>query len=142
MGILLDPIVIDRETGEPKNVPDWWPETKEPWKVVILLKAGGKKGKKFRKYSEAKAFADKFKDDERVESVTVVSRAYAFGPPSKITEQHLIRANMKGLTWCPYCRKFTDYLYDPYTELKRCVICSVSDRNNTVRQCNPRYWGD
>jgi hypothetical protein len=134
-------IVLDRETGEPVNIPDWIIESgKHPWLVVIITDKNKRLGKTFVSYKEAKDWAEERATLKGVVEVTVVSKILGYGPPSKITDEQLVEMNARGKLWCPYCRKFREFEWDPWKARVMCTTCRVSVEDFHVRRNNPKFW--
>jgi len=69
---------------------------------------------------------------------TIVSRQVGYGPPaSRISDEELMKMNERGRWWCPYCRKFRVFEWDPFWGIDRCPICRVFMNNGHVLRNNP-----
>ena len=137
-----EPLIIDRETGEPKNGP-FTAHKYEPWKVIIVEEETNvRKSKKFFSYVEAKETAAALQEKYgETHTVGVVSRQIGYGPPyAKVSDRQLLGQNDKGLFWCPYCRKFRAFKYVPVLEQRWCEFCHTRERDFHVRACNPLLW--
>lgn len=138
-----DPLIIDRKTGEPTNLP-FTKDKYEPWKVVIVdEETNVRRSKKFFSYQEGKQFAKALGEKyEGTHTVGLVSRQVGYGPPySKIPDQQLLRMNEEaGLWWCPYCRNFREFQYVPFLDKKWCEFCHTRETDFHVIRCNPVLW--
>lgn len=142
MAIRTDPIILDKETGEPLDYPEHLKARGKPWRVVLISTEGKRVGKEFKSFKKARKWARKAKRDERIDSSTVVSKRKGFGPPSKIEDLDLIRLNQKGVLWCPYCRNFREFEYLPWKNGVCCPICHIPDWDFHVHKNNPKYWSE
>lgn len=137
-----DPLIIDKETGEPIN-PPFTHEKYEAWKVLIVNNATGKRqAKKFFSYVEARATAKRLQEKygERA-TVGVVSRQLGYGPPeSRVPDEMLLKANNSGKYWCPYCRTWREFHYVPALEVRWCEFCQMPEHDFHTRRCNPLLW--
>lgn len=134
-----EPLILDRETGEPKRlVPSQ--ERYPAWKVVVVDQTTGKrKIKNHYKYKEAKAQVERLteKFGDRIE-VAVVSKIVGYGPPAKVTDRQLLELNDQGKMWCPYCRKPRDF---PRSYgLRTCEFCGIWETDFHIIRCNPIKW--
>jgi len=134
-------IVLDKQTGEPRNIPEYLIESgKTLWRAVILTDKNKRLGKTFVSYREAKKWAEEKSTAKGVVEVTVVSKIVSFGPPSKISDNQVREMNAIGKLWCPYCRCFREYEWDPWSDRVKCPICRVSTEDCDVRRNNPKFW--
>jgi hypothetical protein len=138
-----DPLILDKETGEPKYLTDSQ-QRYDPWKLVVKDhgKAGKRKIKTYTSYVEAKERAAEINEryGDRVEA-HVVSRQLGYGPPySKVSDRQMLDYNEQRIWWCPYCRKLRRFLYRPALEMKACEFCLTKETDWHVRMCNPILW--
>lgn len=137
-----DPLIIDKETGEPREL--LWVQTKnDPWKLIVFDRTKRKRKEKlYASYREAKEKEEAVKEKygDRVET-RVVSRQVGYGPPeSKVTDYQIIRQNQQRKYWCPYCRLFRKFLN--FRGAKRCEFCHTRITDYHVIRCNPVFWTD
>ena len=135
-----DPLILDKETDEPRELA-WVQTVWDPWRLIVSYEFRNK-GKLFKSYRKAKKAGAKIQKEHPEYEVTIVSRQVGYGPPrSKVSDQVLLRMNFDGLLWCPYCRKFREFLYDPLWEKKRCPVCRISTSDHSVQVNNPGMPG-
>ena len=136
-------LTIETESGEPYLLATQ--ENRDPWLLVLYHERKRvRKGKKYRYYSLAKKakkeMDEKYPQDQGWE-VCIVSRQVGYGPPySKITDRQIYLQNIKGLLWCPYCRTFREFLWDPKYEVKRCPVCRCMASGFHIQVNNPSLW--
>lgn len=138
MGIRSRVFKVNKDSGEPDLLPAQ--QGKEPW-MLVLSKGYKNRGKRFSSYKEAKlagaTLSEKYPDHE----VTIVSRQVGYGPPwSKLPDPKLLEINLRGMLWCPYCRKLREFHLDPLWELMRCPVCRIPDHDYHVTKNNPILW--
>ena len=108
------------------------------WRLVVTDFEGKNKGKKVRRYSDAKRMIETLIKKHPDSEYTIVSRQVGYGPPaSKISDEHLTAMNERGRWWCPYCRKFRVFEWDEFWNVTRCPICRVFMNNSHVIRNNP-----
>jgi len=133
-----DPLLLD-DAGNLKY--PLWVQANRPdkirWRLIVTSPEGKNRGKLVQFYSEAKRLAALFQEKYPDHEVTIVSRQGAYGAPrSKVPDYIIMRMNEEGNTWCPFCRKFRQFLYDPYMEVKRCPVCRIPIGNIYVTKNN------
>ena len=116
------------------------------WLLVITDFEGRNRGKKVRRYDEAKAIIEQMKETHPDYEYTIVSRQVGYGPPvSKVSDEVLEEQNERGRFWCAYCRKFRVFDEDPFWGKRLCPVCRVPDDSWHVVVNNPllsrRMWG-
>ena len=116
------------------------------WKLVVTDFEGKNRGKLVRRYRDAKKIIEVLKKEHPDFEYTIVSRQVGYGPPaSRLTHEYLWENNQRGRLWCPYCRKFRVFDWDPYWDVNRCPVCRIFDSNYHVLANNPllaeRMWG-
>jgi len=110
----------------------------KPWKIVIIGITGKRRGKVFRTYKKAKKETKRLAKRYPLQTVTLVSRVQGYGPPrSRITDDDMWAQNRRGYYWCPYCRGFRQFLWDPRWEIEKCPVCRISIRDWHVIYNNP-----
>ena len=116
------------------------------WKLIVTDQEGRNRGKKFHSYRQAKQVLEELKGKHPDNEYTIVSCIVAYGPPrTMVTDDQLEEMNLRGKYWCPYCRKFREFDYDPTIEEDRCPICRTrlfewaTIRNNPVLA--KQFWG-
>lgn len=147
-----DPLIL--KDGEPKY-PMPSQLSNAPWRLVVTDEEGRNRGKKFHSYRQAKEAVAKLRGEHPDFEYTIVSRQISYGPPrSKITDKQLQEMNDISNYWCPYCRKFREFEWDPYAlpamgttsmGTDRCPVCRIRIDDSTVVKNNPtlayRMWG-
>ncbi len=119
-----------------------------PWRLVVVDPNGKRRGKVFKSYKKAKKTATKLKATHPDSEYTIVSRQIGYGPPfSKVSDEDILAMNARGRYWCPYCRKFRIFDWDPWWGAKgqdRCPVCGTPESSWHVVRNNPRlrgvYW--
>lgn len=137
-----DPLIL--KDGEPKTLLPVQ-ENHEPWMLSVRnFKTGKRKVRKFFSYQEAREAETKAKEVFDLKDgwdVVVISRQVGYGPPhSRISDAKLLSLNEDNQWWCPYCRKFREFLWLPKDELKHCPHCEISELDFHVKRCNPILW--
>jgi hypothetical protein len=115
------------------------------WLLVVTDMEGRNKGKKIRRYREARKLVKTLKKRYPDYEYTIVSRQVGYGPPvSRVSDEDLLAQNHRGRYWCPYCRKFRVFDWDPWWSKSRCPVCRIFDDNWHVMVNNPgiadRIW--
>jgi len=115
------------------------------WRLVVTDFDGKNRGKLVRRYREAKKMVKVLQAQHPDFEYTIVSRQVGYGPPvSRVSHKALMEMNRRGQWWCPYCRKFREFDYDPFWNKSRCPVCRIFDNNFHVLANNPaladRIW--
>lgn len=138
------PLVIEKETGEPRYYPNSTTHLRYPaWKILILdTETEQRRSKKFFSYQEAKSAVSHFKEKlGPTYLIGVVSIQRGFGPPySKVSDKALLAKNEMGYIWCPYCRTFRSFMYNAWREKKLCEFCQIVEDDFHVIANNPIFW--
>lgn len=108
------------------------------WRLVVTDFEGRNRGKLFHRYSEAKIVIKALKKKHPDSEYTIVSRQVGYGPPaSKISDKYLMAMNERGRWWCPFCRKFRVFDWDPFWNVDRCPVCRAFGNSIHVIRNNP-----
>ncbi len=141
-----EPLILNKKGNlkYPKSVQ--LGKKKMRWKLVVTDFEGHNRGKLVRRYRDAKRMIVTLKKKHPDFEYTIVSRQVGYGPPaSRLTHEDLMEKNQRGRWWCPYCRKFRIFDWDPYWDVNRCPVCRIFDNNYHVLANNPilaeRMWG-
>lgn len=138
------PFILNKETGEPKELYPVQLGHRKVWKVIVSHPVEHNRGKRVHLYSEARQLRERFEQkfpQAQGYEITIVSTSRGYGPPySKITDEQLRLTNEHGKLWCPYCRKLRAFDWDHNWLLDRCPVCRISIDDFHVRKNNPMFW--
>ena len=133
-----EPLKVTKK-GKVLNLAQSQIAAKFPWSLIVVDPDGKRRGKKFKSYKKAKRAMRSLQDRHPDSEYTIVSRCVGYGPPrSKISDEALEAQNSRGRYWCPYCRTFRVFDWDPAWGWNRCPVCLIPDHNWHVMRNNPR----
>ena len=140
-----EPLILNRKGNLKYPLAVQMGKKKLRWRLVVTDIDGKNRGKLVRRYSEAKKIVKVMQAKHPDMEYTIVSRQVGYGPPaSRVSDDDLMAINTRGRWWCPYCRKFRIFDWDPYWSKSRCPVCRVFDNNYHVLANNPiiadRIW--
>ncbi len=131
-------LVLNKETEEPKDIL-FVQTTGKPWLLILTDDVGRNRGKLFKTMKKARKAAKRIAKAHPDLEVTVVSRRVGYGPPrSRVSDERLREENDRGSLWCPYCRKFRVFDWDPTWDIDKCPVCRIPINNFHVIRNNPR----
>jgi hypothetical protein len=130
-------LILNKKGNEKYPVFSQKGKDKDRWKLIVTDLDGRNRGKKMRRYSDAKKAIAKLRAKHPDFEYTIVSRQRGYGPPPKVTDDYLLERNHRGEYWCPFCRKFRVFDWDPYWQCSRCPVCRIFDYNFHVLVNNP-----
>lgn len=132
-----DPLILNKK-GNLKYPRACQGRKKNRWRLVVTDLDGNNRGKKFRRYRKAKQAVTGMREKHPDFEYTIVSLQVGFGPPSsKVNDDQLLAMNHRGRYWCPYCRKFRQFDWDPFRSKDKCPICRIPLDDWHVMRNNP-----